>query len=118
MAHLCREDAARQASESARLRAHAKELEGLLAAARAAARADRDAAAVVERQLLRAREEHDAEVRHLASELAKVRQQVGGCGRAGPGRRGAGGVGWLGRAWPRPSWLLAAELGWAAPGRE
>jgi hypothetical protein len=111
-----REEGSRLASEAGRLRANAKELEGLLAAARAAAKADRDAAGVLEKQLLRAREEHDVEVRHLASELAKVRQQVR-LGSARMGWRGTGGwrgwgdgragLAWLGGGdWAAVQWLL------------
>lgn len=111
----CREEVARLASELQRSKAGSKDLEAQLGASKAAAKSDRDTAAALQRQLLRAKEEHAGEVAKMAADLAKVRAQVGVVWHTGWGRRVvvaasplACGVHW----WA--AWQARAECGFAA----
>jgi hypothetical protein len=109
----CREEVARLASELQRSKAGSKELEAQLAASKAAAKGDRDTAAAMQRQLLRAKEEHAGEVAKMAADLAKVRAQVGVVWHSGWGQTAAVaasmlacGVRWCGAGGPRQSVAL------------
>jgi predicted nucleic acid-binding Zn-ribbon protein len=74
--HRAREDADRAASEAARSKAHAADLERALAAARSEARAAGEAAAAAARELDALRRQREEDVAGLMGEVGRMRDKI------------------------------------------